>query len=317
MRISALKSKFAKASLSSAIFGLLLFSSFLTVTGQTTTFAQFFEDDGSQDFVFTNNTSSATFNTVSGGSGIFFIYQNIVGLDPSLQGIQNARLFITTTPTQSGSSGGGTVTQPLNQTVTVQIIRNTAAPIGVGSGPRTNMLTAVFSPLATTPGIVGSNGGNSANLSATTPDHVVTFTSDFLLFGITTQRNLAFSFSSVIPSIALGSGSFLQSFTAAASGTFASNPVPTIFIPTAASVSLSGRVLTTNGTGVRNAQVFLTESDGTVRMTRTGSFGYFDFTDIASGQTVIVSVLSKQRTFPTQVVSLLDSVSQLDFVADP
>lgn len=317
MRISAFKSRFAKASLSSAIFGLLLFSSFSTVTCQTTTFAQFFEDDGSQDFVFTNNASSSTFNTVGGGSGIFFIYQNIVGLDPSLQGIQNARLFITTTTTQSGSSGGGTVTQPLNQTVTVQIIRNTAAPPGVGIGSRTNMLTAVFSPSTTSPGLVGSDGGNSANLSATTPDHVVTFTSDFLLFGITTQRNLAFSFSSVTPSIALGSGSFLQNLTAAASGTFASNPVPVPFVPTAAQVSVSGRILSANSRGVRNAQVFLTESNGTVRMARTGSFGYFDFTNIASGQTVIVSVFSKRYTFSSQVVLLFESAAELNFVADP
>lgn len=317
MKFVAPKSKFARLLQTFAIFNLLLFSSFATGYGQTTTFAQFFERNGTQDFVFTNNTTSANFDAVSGGSPIFFIYSNIVGLDPSLQGIQNAHLFITTTTTQSGTLSGGTVTQPLNQTVTVQIIRDTPAPPGVGSGSGTNLLTAVFSPSGNTPAIVGSNGGNSATLSATTPDHVVTFTSDFLLFGLTTQRNLAFSFSSVAPSLALGSGSFLQSVAAAGSGTFASSPPPVPFTTSSAPVSVGGRVLSRNGRGLSNATVTIIEADGTQHSARTGTFGHFRFGDIEAGQTVLVSVRSKQFTFTPMVIQLEDSIDDLSFVAQP
>jgi len=317
MKICVSKSIFTGFLQTCAISCVLLFSSFLTTYGQTTTFAQFFERNGTQDFVFTNNTSSADFNAVGGGSPIFFIYSNIVGLDPSLQGIQNAHLFVTTTTTQSGSLSGGTVTQPLNQTVTVQIIRDTPAPVGIGAGSRTNLLTAVFSPSGNTPAIVGSNGGNSATLSATTPDHVVTFTSDFLLFGLTTQRNLAFSFSSVAPSVALGSGSFLQSVAAAGSGTFASSPPPIPFTTSAAPVSIGGRVSRGNGVGMGNATVILTEADGTRHAARTGSFGHFEFGAISAGQTVMVSVSSKQFIFSPVVVQLSDSISDLNFVAQP
>ncbi len=316
MNTSSLKSKLTKAVFAYAIFGLLVFSSFLTVNGQTTTFAQFFERNGTQDFVFTNNTASANFNAVSGGSSIFFIYQNIAGLDPSLQGIQNAHLFVTTTTTQAASNNSGTLTQPFNQIVTVRIIRDTPAPVGTGSGSRTNLLTAVFSPSGNTPGIVGASGGNSANLQASTPDHVVSFTSDFLGFGLTTQRNLAFSFSSVTPSVLLGSGNFLQSFTAAASGTFASNPVPIVVPPTAAAVRINGRVLTANGSGLRNAQVILTDSNGMMRRVNTGSFGNYEFTEVDGGQIVTVEVISKRHNFNAQVVSLEENVSELNFYAD-
>lgn len=312
MNFLALRSRCVKITLANLIFGLLFFSSVLTINAQTTTFAQFFERNGTQDFVFTNNTSSANFDAVGGGSSIFFIYSNIASLDPSLQGVQNAHLFITTTTTQPATNNAGTFTQPFDQTVTVQIIRDTPAPSGVGTGTRTHLLTAIFSPIgASQPAIVGS--GNSATFSATTPDHVVTFSSDFLRFGLTTQRNLAFSYSSVTPGLALGGGSFLQSFTAAATGTFASNPPPIYAIPTAASVSVSGRVLTPNGRGLQNAQVTLTDANGTVHNAVTSSFGYYRFNEIESGQSVIISINSKRYRFNTQVVSVQDNISDMDF----
>ena len=280
MKHSVSRSNFASSFRVCVVFGLLLLSSLLTVNGQTTTFAQFVERNGTQDFVFTNNTASADFNTIGGGSPIFFFYQNLPALDPSLQGLQFAHLTITTTTSQP-ATGGPPFTQPLNQQVTISIIRDTPAPVGRGS--RTNLLTAVFLPSTNTPGITGST--NSATLSVTTPDQNVIFTSDFLLFHQTTSRNLGLSFSSVTPALALGAGGFLQSFSGAGTGTFASNPLPTLPGPTAASVSLSGRVTTANGRALRNAEVVLIAGDGTVRSARTGSFGYFELTDIPADRT--------------------------------
>ena len=311
MKTSSSTPMFVKILRSCAVFGLLLFSTLLTVNGQTTTFAQFFEQNGTQDFVFTNSTTSADFNAVGGGSPIFFLFQNLPGLNASLQGIQSARLTITTTTTQP-ATGGPPFTQPLNQQVTIQIIRDTPAPAGRNS--RTNLLTVVFTPSTNTPGITGST--NSATLSVTTPDQNITFTSDFLLFHQTTSRNLGLSFSSVTPALALGAGGFLQNFDAAGTGTFASNPLPTIPGPTAAAVSISGTVSTANGRGLRNASVILLTSDGAVHATRTGSSGTFEFSGILSGQTVIISVRAKNRTFASQVISLQDSATGLSFVAD-
>lgn len=303
-----------RSSLPVAIFGTLVFSSLIRVSGQTTTFAQFFERNGSQDFVLTNKSSGADFKAVPGGSAVYFIFQNVANLDPSLQGIQSAHLYVTTNTTMPGQVAAGTLTQPLNQKVTVQIIRDSPPPPGVGGGLRTNLLTAVFSPTGNTPGIIGNDGGNSATLQASTPDHSVQFFSNFVSFGSTTARNLAFSFSSVTPTLVLGAGNFVDSSSSAASGTFASNPPPVYGNPTAAAVSLAGRVLTPDGVGLRNAMVTLTDQSGVVHEARTNSFGTFAFSDILSGQSVVVFARSKQYRFTPQLVNLSDNLVDVNFI---
>lgn len=281
---------------------------------QTTTFAQFVEQLGTNDFGFVNNGgASGTFNTVPGGSPVFFFYQNIASLPAALQGPQFAHLTVSTTTTEPASLGGGILTQPLNQTVTIQITRDTATPAGVGIGSRRNLLTIVIAPAALTPGITGGDGAQSATFSASTPDNAVTFSSDFMSFASTTERNMSLSFSSVSPPLALGAGGFLQTFAAAGTGTVASNPVPTAFGPTAADVSVGGRVLGGNGQGLANTEVLLTDQNGQVRVTRTSTFGHFQFTGVSIGQIVVVSVRSKKFTYAAQTISLLDSALDLTF----
>lgn len=294
----------------------LVAASFTTAFSQTTTFAQYLSTFGGQDYVFTNVAgTSGTFNTVGGGAPVDFRYLNVSGLPPSLSGFQSAHVFVTTTTTQAGS-GAGTVTQPLNSVITIQILRDTPAPVGTGGGTRTNLLTAVITPGAGTPSLSGAGGGNSATLSATTPAgsaHNVTFTSHFLNFSSTTDRNVGLSFSSVSPNFSLGLGSFLADMTAAGTGTFASNPVPTYIGPTAGEVSVGGRVYGPNGRALGNALVTMVELSGAVRTTRTSSFGYFMFDEIQSGQSVVLSVRSKRYQYQPQIVSLDDSALDLSF----
>lgn len=294
---------------------ILVAASFSTTFSQTTTFAQYLSTFGGQDYVFTNNTTSGTFNTIGGGAPVDFRYLNITGLPPSLTGFQSAHVFVTTSTSTSGT-GGGTVTQPFDSVITIQIIRDTPAPPGTGGGDRTNLLTAVITPGAGMPSLSGANGGNSATLSATTPAgsaHNVTFTSHFLNFSSTTARNVGLSFSSVAPNFSLGAGSFLASMTAAGTGTFASNPVPTYFAPTAGDVSVGGRVLDPNGRSLLNAEVVMVDSSGAVRTTRTSAFGYFRFDDVQAGQSVILSVRSKRYQYQPQIISLGDNALDISF----
>lgn len=92
------------------------------------------------------------------------------------------------------------------------------------------------------------------------------------------------------------------------------------FGPTAANVSLNGRVMTANGQGIRDAVVTI---DGgglsAPRRMRTVTFGYFRFDDLSSGQTYIVTVNSRRYAFavPTRLVTLEDNVSDFDFAAEP
>ena len=88
---------------------------------------------------------------------------------------------------------------------------------------------------------------------------------------------------------------------------------------TAAGVTVSGRVQTEYGSGIRNVRVTLVPATGPRREVVTGSFGYFQFEDVAVGETYILSVAAKRYQFaaPVRVITVTDEISGLDFTADP
>ncbi len=87
---------------------------------------------------------------------------------------------------------------------------------------------------------------------------------------------------------------------------------------TAAAVTVSGRVTTADGQGIRNVKILLTGMDGSMRRSITGSFGYYSFDEIQVGETVTISISSKRYQFspPTQVLTVNDAVEGIDFSAD-
>jgi hypothetical protein len=93
------------------------------------------------------------------------------------------------------------------------------------------------------------------------------------------------------------------------------------FIPTtAASLGISGRVTTANGNGIRNATVVITGSSLPAPIVATtGSFGYYSFDGLKSGETYVITVNSRRYTFsmPSRVISLVDNIVDADFIADP
>lgn len=112
-----------------------------------------------------------------------------------------------------------------------------------------------------------------------------------------------------------------------AAGTLASTNVfsqiggfwtPEQLAPTAASVSIGGRIRTADGNGIRNVIVTLTNSSGAIRTTVTGTFGWFRFTDVEVGQIYVLTTKSKKYNFsnPTMVISVNDELTDLDFIAN-
>ncbi|MBK9153660.1 MAG: carboxypeptidase regulatory-like domain-containing protein [Chloracidobacterium sp.] len=90
--------------------------------------------------------------------------------------------------------------------------------------------------------------------------------------------------------------------------------------PTAGEVSLSGRIATAEGRGIRN--VMVTISGGSLAVPRsalTNAFGYFSFQGLEAGETYLVSVSSKRFVFdvPAIVVSPGEDAVGIDFVGMP
>lgn len=111
----------------------------------------------------------------------------------------------------------------------------------------------------------------------------------------------------------------------------ASSDAPQLFVPTAtngtitilpltaASVPVSGRVLSATGRGIPKARLTLTDRNGNARYAMTNPFGYYRFVDVQAGETYILSVSSKNRTFaqPTIVLNVGDQLSEVNFVSEP
>jgi hypothetical protein len=89
--------------------------------------------------------------------------------------------------------------------------------------------------------------------------------------------------------------------------------------PTAAAVSVSGRVTTATGRGITNVRISLTDSNGEVRTATTTSFGYYHFEDVQAGETYIIGARGKHYSFtqPRQVLSVNDEMTNVNFIAYP
>lgn len=95
--------------------------------------------------------------------------------------------------------------------------------------------------------------------------------------------------------------------------------VSTNFIITtlsSASVSVSGRVIGTNGRGVASAIVRMVSQNGTEKIAVTNPFGYYRFTDVEVGAYVF-SVKKKGMNFADRAVNITEDVYDLNFTALP
>lgn len=90
----------------------------------------------------------------------------------------------------------------------------------------------------------------------------------------------------------------------------------TITPPTAANTSISGRVVTSSGSGIRGVILTLLDSSGQVagRAVSNG-FGYFTIPEIPAGATYTLQIASKTATFSPRIISVSDSIEGLEIVA--
>ena len=78
-------------------------------------------------------------------------------------------------------------------------------------------------------------------------------------------------------------------------------------------VSVSGRVFTSDGRGLRNATVSIADSNGNRRIVTTSSFGFYQFDNVLSDQTYTFNVFSRLFRFAPRVLQVTDSLTTLDF----
>ena len=100
----------------------------------------------------------------------------------------------------------------------------------------------------------------------------------------------------------------------------ATNGTVTILAPTAAAVSVSGRVLTAQGRGLRNARLTLTNTTtGEVFYARSGISGAYRFENAEAGQSYILIVTAKRYNFNpnTLFINPFNELTGVDFTESP
>jgi CSLREA domain-containing protein len=89
-----------------------------------------------------------------------------------------------------------------------------------------------------------------------------------------------------------------------------------IAAPTAALVSVGGRVTANGDESVARAAVTLTDSQGQTRTVLTNRFGYYRFENVAVGETYVFAVNAKTLRFAARVFDVYGETSDLDFAAE-
>lgn len=84
--------------------------------------------------------------------------------------------------------------------------------------------------------------------------------------------------------------------------------------PTAASVIVSGRVLSSDGS-ISNAYITLTNQRGETRTTVSNPFGYYHFEEIPIGEVYVFEVRHKSYQFASQIVTVTEEMNDLNFTA--
>ena len=79
-------------------------------------------------------------------------------------------------------------------------------------------------------------------------------------------------------------------------------------------VTISGKVSSPGGSGLRSSTVFLQDSTGARRTTTTSTFGLYQFDSVLTGQAYTIGVSSRSYRFSSRSVNLTGELTNFDFV---
>ncbi|HEX8370760.1 MAG TPA: carboxypeptidase regulatory-like domain-containing protein [Pyrinomonadaceae bacterium] len=83
-------------------------------------------------------------------------------------------------------------------------------------------------------------------------------------------------------------------------------------------IPVGGRVMTADGTGIRNVTVSITLPGGETRTTLSGASGHYRFEEIPVGETYILKVSAKRFNFsePMRTKQIFEDANNIDFIAN-
>ena len=89
---------------------------------------------------------------------------------------------------------------------------------------------------------------------------------------------------------------------------------PANLAPTAAHVSIRGRVLSTAGSPIYGARIILTDQQGNTQAALSNTFGHYRFDDVEVGRGYVLEATHKRYQFAPVFVHLVDQIGDLDLL---
>jgi parallel beta-helix repeat protein len=220
--------------------------------------------------------SNAILNIDLGGDGL--TPNDLGDTDTGANNLQNYPVLTSASSSGAGTTVSGAINTTPNTALTLQFFASTGGAMITGGNP-----LGTFA--------VTSNASGNASFSATFPvgtpaGRFVSATARTNDTNVGNENNT----SEISPGVA-------------------------VLGPTAASVSVAGRVLYANGRGVARAIVSLTNTSGATRTAMTNSFGYYRFEDVAAGETYVFNVTAKRLSFAPLALNLTEEIESLNFTA--
>lgn len=86
-------------------------------------------------------------------------------------------------------------------------------------------------------------------------------------------------------------------------------------VPTAASVTVAGRVVDATGRGLSGVRVSIDGASGSSQSVSTSSFGYFQFEGIEAGRSYVINASHKRHTFAAQALTVMEQITDLQMIA--
>jgi hypothetical protein len=192
----------------------------------------------------------------------------------------------------------------ISSTSSFNIIGNGLGTTGITNGTNGNQVGTPANPIDARLAPLADNGGATQTHALLPDSPAIDKGNSFTL--TTDQRGFARPVDNLtIPNATDGDGSDIGAFEVQ-------------FAPTAATVAVSGRVMTMSGRGIANVRLSLTDTNGQIRTATTTSFGYYRFDDVQAGETYILSASGKHYTFSqaVQVLNINEETEAVNFIAD-
>lgn len=174
-----------------------------------TNFASYSPLTNAANLIFTPGANGTGTVTSVAGAPVTFRFLNAAGTQSVFD---TAATFALSTTTQPGAIFGSTAIASTNAgTISFTALN----PVSYLGHTGTNLLTAVFSGAT----FAATIGGSVASLFTSQPPSMVTFTSDFLRFGGTTERDISIAIDAINPKVGVGRNG-LGSFSGSSAGLF-------------------------------------------------------------------------------------------------